>query len=183
MSEIAEFNRLIGQRIKELIPVQTFWTICKSVNWEAKTMIAVGQNDELEYEGISLGCGSVYRKPTVGTICLVGIKENNGANVFLIDADEIEEYLIADKTGFKVRLNDLGLTLNGDTLGGIVKAKELKTQVDKNTEILNQIQTVFNSWITVPQDGGAALKALSTAFTTLQRADLSNIENEKIKHG
>jgi hypothetical protein len=35
----------------------------------------------------------------------------------------------------------------------------------------------------VPNDGGATLKALVTSFTALQRANLGNIENPKIKHG
>jgi hypothetical protein len=49
--------------------------------------------------------------------------------------------------------------------------------------ILKNIQTVFNSWIPVPDDGGASLKALVTSFTSLQRANLGTIENPKIKHG
>jgi len=183
MTKISEFNRLLGQRIKELIPVQTFWVVCKSVDWENKTMTAIGQTDDLEYEEVSLGNGSIFRKPVVDTICLLGITENNGAIVFLIDADEVEEYLIVEKTGFKICLNADGLSLNGESLGGIVKAKELKTQVDRNTEILKQIQTAFQNWVTVPQDGGAALKTLSASFTGLPRADLAGIENEKIKHG
>lgn len=75
------------------------------------------------------------------------------------------------------------IQLNGDSFGGVVKAPELKAQVDKNTAILEKIQQVFNSWTTVAQDGGAALKTASSLFTSLPRADLSNIENEKVKHG
>jgi len=183
MTKISEFNRLLGQRIKEMIPVQTFWVVCKSVDWENKTMTAIGQTDDLEYEEVSLGNGSIFRKPVVDTICLLGITENNGAIVFLIDADEVEEYLIVEKTGFKVCLNASGLTLNGENLGGIVKADELKAQVDKNTKILERIQQAFQNWTPVAQDGGAALKGQAGLFVNLERADLSNIKNDTIKHG
>jgi hypothetical protein len=45
------------------------------------------------------------------------------------------------------------------------------------------IQQVFNSWTPIPEDGGGALKSLVNQFTSLQRADLSDIENQVIKHG
>ncbi len=182
MTKIAEFNRLLGQRIKEMLPVQTFWAVCKSVDWDAKTMVAVGQTDELEYEEVSLGNGSIYKRPAVDTMCLLGIIENNGAIAFLIAAEKIEETIV-DVDGFIIKINADGMTVNGDSLGGIVKARELKTQVDKNTAILEQVQQAFELWTPVPNDGGAALKTIAAAFTQLPRADLSGIENDKIKHG
>lgn len=178
-----EFNKLIGQRIKELLPVQTVWAVCKSVDWESKTMTATGQSDSLDYEDVSLGVGWQYLKPKVKTICLLGIEENNPANAFLIDAFEIEEMELKDATGFKLHLKAGKLTINGDAYSGLVKAPELKQQLDKNTAILQMIQEVFTNWVAVPNDGGAALKTLAAQFTSLVRADLSNIENENIKHG
>lgn len=182
MTKIAEFNQLLGQRIKEMLPVQTFWAVCKAVDWDAKTMTAIGQTDELEYEEVSLGNGSIYKRPAIDSICLLGITENNGAIAFLIDAEKIEETII-DVDGFIIKIDVNGMTINGDSLGGIVKADELKLQVDKNTAILEQIQQVFQTWTPVANDGGAVLKGLSIAFTQLQRADLSAIKNNKIKHG
>ncbi len=183
MSDVAEFNRLLGQRIKEMLPVQTVWAVCKSVDWDAFTMTATGQSDSLDYEEVLLGRGSVMKKPVVGTLVLIGIIENNGANTFLIDAENVEEYLIEDESGFKVVLNANGMTLNGNQFGGIVKADELKTQVDKNTAIIQAIQQALQSWTPVPEDGGAALKALTGAIPSMQRANLGSIKNDKIKHG
>ncbi len=183
MSGISEFSELIARKALELIPVQTVWAICKSVDWDNKTMVATGQTDSLDYEGVLLGNGFEYKRPKEGTICLLGVIQNNDAMVFLIDALEVEEYLITDKTGFKIHLKDGKLQLNGDEFGGIVKAPELKTQIDKNTEAIKQLQQIFNSWTPVAQDGGAALKGLIAQFTSRPTADLSNIENETIKHG
>lgn len=180
---VSEFNELLGRRIKELMPVQTVWAVCKSVDWDKKVMIATGQTDSLDYEDVSLGLGFQYIKPKAQTICLLGIEENNPANTFLINATEIEEIELQDATGFKIHLKDGKMTINGDSCGGVVNAIELKTQVDKNTLILEKIQQVFNTWVPAPQDGGSALKSLVSQFSALPRADLSNIENEKIKHG
>lgn len=182
MEGAKEFNELLSQRIKELIPTQTVWVTVKEVDWDEKTMTAVGVTDNLEYYDVLLGLQSEFKKPVVGSRCLIGIIENKD-NSFLLYATEIEEHLITDKTGFKIHLKNGELQLNGDSFSGLVKAPELKEQLDKNTLILEKIQDVFNDWVPIPNDGGAALKSLVTQFTTLERADLSNIENEKIKHG
>lgn len=181
--ELDNMVNLLTQQSKKAVPLQNTWVTCKSVDWSKKTMVCTSLTDGLDYYDVLLGIGAEYRKPKQKTKCLIGSIANKEAASFLIYAEEIEEYLIEDSTGFKFNLKDGKLTINGDQFSGIVKAPELKTQVDKNTEILKQIQTVFNSWSPISQDGGAALKALVTAFTSLPLADLSNIENENIKHG
>jgi hypothetical protein len=65
----------------------------------------------------------------------------------------------------------------------LIKTDELKTQIDKNSLLLDQIKLAFNSWTPVTQDGGAVLKGLSASFVSLSTADLSNIENDSVKHG
>lgn len=182
-NDTKEFKQLLGQFIRQLVPVQTEWVICKSVDWDKKTMVATGQKDSLDHEAVLLGKGSVFKRPKPETICLIGVIENRPGMAFLIDAEEVDEYLIEDSTGFKLNLKEGQLTINGDNLGGLVNAIELKTQIDKNTQILQNIQQVFNAWTPTPNDGGAALKSLVSQFTGLPYADLSNIQNEKIKQG
>lgn len=183
MGGVGEFNKLLAQRIKELIPMQTHWAEVKSVDWDKRTMTAIGTVDQLEFYGVLLGMGAEARKPAIGSRCLIGTIQNQSAGAYLIWAHEIEEYELKDKTGFKVSLKNGEMTINGDGFGGLVNAQELKTQLDKNTAILNQIQQTFSSWVPVAEDGGAALKSLSGSFTGMPTADLSNIENPKIKHG
>jgi len=98
--------------------------------------------------------------------------------------DKDEAFILETSKIAKVEIITSGeIWLNGNSLGGLIKIEELKTQIDKNTKILEKIQTAFNQWVTVPNDGGAALKTLSANFVSLQTADLSNIENQKVKHG
>jgi hypothetical protein len=183
MSEIAEFVELLGKKLREETPIQTVWSTCKSVDWDNKTMVATGLVDDLDFHDVNLGIGSVYKKPKVGSKCIIGIINNKVADAFLIECGDVEEYLITDKTGFKFHLNNGKLFLNGDQFGGVVKAKEIKIQIDKNTEAIKDLQQIFNNWVPVSNDGGAALKALVTSFITKQTANLENIESTTIKHG
>lgn len=120
--------------------------------------------------------------PKEGSYVLCGIVEGDTAEAIVLSCSEIEKVelligeiiLLVDENGYKI---------NGDNFSGLVKAPELKTQVDKNTAVIKAIQEAFTNWITAPNDGGAALKGLAGTFTGLQRADLSSIENEKVKHG
>jgi hypothetical protein len=179
---LAEFKNLMTKKMQSHVPLQTEWVTVKEIDWEEKTMTAIGLLNGLEYHDVLLGLGSINSKPKIGTSALVGAI-HNGAACFMISCEEVEEIEITDQSGFKVSLNNGLLLINGEQYGGIVNAKELKMQCDKNTLILEKIQTVFNSWTPVPNDGGASLKSLVNQFTGLNRSDLSNIENTKIKHG
>lgn len=88
---ITELGKVFNEGIKKLIDVQTHWCNVKSVDWEKKTMIATGLVDDLDFFDVNLGVGSVYKKPKVKTKCLIGIINNNIADAFLIECDEVEE--------------------------------------------------------------------------------------------
>lgn len=88
---ITELGKVLNERTKKLIDVQTHWCNVKSVDWEKKTMIATGLVDDLDFFDVNLGVGSVYKKPKVKTKCLIGIINNNIADAFLIECDEVEE--------------------------------------------------------------------------------------------
>ena len=140
--ELQEFNSLIGRRIKEQIPMQTFWAICKSVDWEAKTMVATGQIDELDYEDVSLGLGSEYKKPKAGTICLLGIEQNEAANTYLIDASEFEEII-----------NTVGTTVMTTTPNGVRierNGQNVFTCLSDMIDELNKIIVINGTTINVP---------------------------------
>lgn len=92
MSGVSEFNQLISQRIKELIPIQTAWATAKEVDWDKKTMTATGLTDDLDYHNVLLGLAGENKKPKLGTKCLIGIVSNS-ANAFLITAEELDEII------------------------------------------------------------------------------------------
>lgn len=166
MKSLDEFSQLFNLHQKNNVQIATKWAIVTAVDWEKKTCDVKDLTDDLEYYDVLLGLGSIYKKPVLDTKCLIGIVQNS-AQAFLIECEESE----------LIQLND-------GELGGLVKAEELKIQIDKNTLALKTLQDVFKAFVPVPSDGGAALKvALNTAYTALQLADLSNVQNEKITHG
>lgn len=91
MSALEEFTRLLKQSQKSAVHPQLVWAKVKSVDWEAKTMTAENIVDGLDYYEVLLGLGSFYRKPKIGSKCLLGILGNNTSASFLIDAEQFEE--------------------------------------------------------------------------------------------
>jgi len=182
-SNIDAFNALLKERTSEAIPMTLRRVVVTSVDWEAKTMDATDFIDGLEHLDIRLGLGFMNVRPAIESLALIAMIGKEQVDTLLIDCEAVEQIEFQDLTGFKLDLNEGKMTLNGDAFAGLVKGPELKKQVDKNTAILEKIQQVFNSWTPIPSDGGAALKAQVTQFTSLQRANLSDIQNENIKHG
>lgn len=150
------------------------WVKVTSVDEEEKTMDAKGVSDELEYFDIELGSGSVILYPAVGSLCLIGIVEGMETNGFLISATEVEKIEVAASTE---------IILNGGTLQGLVKVKELTEKLNLIEKDINKLKQGFSSWAPKPQDGGASLQtALASYFSSkLTETKIEDIENEKIK--
>lgn len=142
MKNVKEFAELLAKQARELMPIQTVWAVAKSVDWDTKTMVATGQTDNLDYEEVLLGNGFEYKKPKQGTICLLGIIQNNGAMAYLIDAVEVEEYqLIIDKSLFKQSLNGFTIKKENETLKKILQ--DLMVEVNKlNVELQKVVVSV-----------------------------------------
>jgi phage gp45-like len=77
------------------------------------------------------------------------------------------------------------IELFGTDAGGVVKAKELKTQLDKLTARVDGIMDALKNSATAAQDGGATYKGQIVAMlaTLVDKENFSNIESEKVLHG
>lgn len=149
----SEFNRLLGQRIRELIPIQTSWANVKSVDWEKKTMTATGLIDNLDNFDVLLGIGSQARKPKVGTKCLIGIIANS-PNAFLIEADELEEiYFKSGESEFTIKED--GFIINHSD-------ESLKTVLNDMIDEINKIIVINGTTINV-----AAMEAIKQRLNTI----------------
>jgi hypothetical protein len=91
--KLAEFASLIKKKAKGQVPIQTEWVTVKEVDWEAKSMTATGNENDLDYYDVDLGLGSVCKKPKVGTTALIGTIHNTAA-AYMIDCEEFEELFI-----------------------------------------------------------------------------------------
>ena len=104
--------------------------------------------------------------PKVESDVLVLFSKNN--NPFIVQYSEVENYV-----------------LNGTDFGGMVKVIELTEKINNLETELNDLKTIFQNWVNVPYDGGAALKTALATFYAQQiiLTTQSEIENTIIKHG
>lgn len=166
MDPVAKLRELLRKDMDARVPVQTVWATCTSVNSEEGTMEATREG--LEYYDVLLGLGGDRLEPIAGSKVLLGLVENKAAACFLIYAEETE------------RRN-----INGDAFGGLARADAIAQELASLQQDLNALKGVFQAWVTVPNDGGAALKAgaATWAGNQLQVTTQQDIQNPKVNHG
>jgi hypothetical protein len=164
--KLTEFKNLLTDKMKSHVPMQTEWVKVSEVDWEEKTMTAIGENNGLEYFDVLLGLGAINVKPKVGTLALVGAI-HNGEACFMISCEEIEEIVFTSseseftikENGFIVKqgdeslktvLNDLIIQKNklNDEVAKIVVSIGITPNVPVLTEIkeaTNQIKDRLNN--------------------------------------
>jgi len=72
----------------------------------------------------------------------------------------------------------------GENLG-LVKVQEMTDRLNEMESLFTKLQTDFNSWVPVPNDGGAELKAIISSGFGVQpvpNSKTSDFENEAVKH-
>ena len=130
MDAITEFTRLLKAQQKSAVNPQLIWATVKAVDWNSKTMTAESVVDGLEYFNVLLGLGSFYRKPKVGTKCLLGVLGNKAAATFLIEAEAFEESVfISDESEFTIKESGFILKQGNESLKTILN--DFITEVNK----------------------------------------------------
>lgn len=76
------------------------------------------------------------------------------------------------------------VVINGGENEGLVKVKELTEKLNAIENDINNLKSIFSSWVPVVYDGGASLRtaAASWAAQTLATTSQKDIENDMIKH-
>ena len=76
------------------------------------------------------------------------------------------------------------LLLNGNNLGGLTKAKELKNQLEVMSTRIDTIISALELSPVIPGDGGLTYKeSITAALSGLPKENFSNIESNKVYHG
>ncbi len=141
-----KLNKAVTDKIKSFVSVQTIWVEADEIDWEEKTMTAIGVSDDLPYYDILLGLDSILIKPKKGATCLIGLIDNNPTTPFLIWANETEEYSIkVENTELKMdngfllkKENETLAKLMTDLLQEIQKMKFLTVSGGPTTRLINQ---------------------------------------------
>lgn len=172
--QIANRNRSLICEVCRVTKVDDFTCDVESLLTDADLPGVRLKADSASDEGIII-------KPAVDSYVLVVYLTPTDA--FVAMADQIDEIWvkISDTT---VKINKDEIVINGGDNKGLVKVEKLVERLNNVEDDVNNLKTVFSSWVPVPQDGGAALKtAAGTWFgTQLQKTETSQVENEKVKH-
>lgn len=119
--------------------------------------------------------------PKQGSYVIVTFLGQSTAFVSL--TDEVEKVLvrIGERT---LKIDKDTIDFNDGTLGGLVIVGDLVKKLNAIENDLNSLKGIFSGWVTVPNDGGAALKGASAAWagSQLTITQIKDIENDKVNH-
>lgn len=203
MSNIQDAIRQLAQGGR-----QTVSLVCTvdAVDKDARTVDCTPLDEGAPLLGVNLQANQgskfgIVAFPRVGSYVVVGFVADGSAGVVLLtdDVESVEVVISestarieADEEGVHVRMGDdtsaeltgEGVILNGGSFGGMVKAEQLTQRINAIEKDINTLKNVFSTWVTTPNDGGAALKlAASTwAGSLLTLTQRSDYENGKVKH-
>lgn len=175
--KIREMVELLKTQTEKQSKVSTLLVTVVSVDWEAKTMVGKGVTDGLENFDVLLGLGSLYRKPKIDKLALIGIIENKNTETFLIEAEELEA----------IELNSVEITINGGLNDGLVKVQALVERLNGIEDKLNDTISNWNEFCASYTPGSPSAvgtpPTLATAvLTPVENTTQAQIENDKVKH-
>jgi hypothetical protein len=125
---------------------------------------------------------TIYPKAESNVLCIM--IEKNPADAFLLSTNNIEE-ISGEIGGQKFLWNKNGFVFNDGQIGGMVKASELKTQSEKDKDVIDAILQVINSSViptASPGSPDAFQAALKLALTGKSTGVYTELENDKVKH-
>jgi len=99
--------------------------------------------------------------------------------------EEGDSALYTQEGGWIIAREKGTLELFGTDAGGVVKAAELESQLNKLSARVDGIIDALKNSQTAVQDGGATYKAQIAAMLAalVNKEDFSNLENKKVLHG
>lgn len=194
-----EIRESLENILKGLLPIAAaLQAVVVSVDQDKAICKVKLVRDELELEGVRLRAVAdqsvlgLLPIPKINSKVIVGFINNSLAEAYVISFSELDKFQVITKdiqlnADEKILISADEIILNSGEFGGLIKIEELKTQVDKNSAILDIILEVMRAMPPILEPGNGAASslqlALKTALTGREVADLTNIENDKIKHG
>jgi hypothetical protein len=150
-----------------------------SVDLETRTCdcTPIGGNASTEISGIQLMAevdDGFLLEPAIGSTVIVCYSKRNVAHIAMYSELSKVTLVATNK-----------IQLQGGEFGGLVKVIELTAKINRLENDINTLKAAFSSWVTVPSDGGAALKVISAAWAanTIQVTAKAEIENTSVIHG
>lgn len=169
--------------------------VLKSIAGVPGMMFVMGKVESVGNETCSV---KIADRLVINDVRLNASADGNRDNI-LIKPKVGSMVLMADLSGGDLRslvvisfsaIDSLTVKFEGDVVidegknEGLVKVVELTNRLNAIEQDNNSLKRIFSSWVAVPNDGGAALKAASASWAsqTLAETKQQDIENPKIKH-
>ena len=118
----------------------------------------------------------------------VRLQAGEGNGVVIIPAVDsvVMVTMINSMTGYVGMVSQVdSIQLLDGSFGGLIKIDEIVTKLNNLESDINDLKTAFSSWVVVPSDGGAALKAITATWfgSSLTPTVKGDLENDLITHG
>lgn len=161
-SNIDVFSEILRKNSHEAVPMTMRRVKVTAVDWNNKTMTAQDLIEDLPHEDVRLGFGSIYFKPVIDSLAVIGIIGKKEVDTFLIDAHEIEEAVIkTDDAETTMKVNGYQVNSQGENLKTVMN-DFIKNLNDVNLE-LQKVVVSIGVTPNVP-----ALQNLNTSLNTIK---------------
>jgi len=169
------FFRLVEQRLV-LEELYSVIAVVNSVDEDTRTCVVTEVEGaaliNVKLQALNSSSSGLVQIPTVGSYVIVS---------FLSPTDSfVSCYTDVDKILIDTDL----VQFNGGDNGGLINIEDLVTKINNVEADINNLKSVFSSWVPVLQDGGTALKTASSTWSVAQLTltQDSDIEDNKITH-
>lgn len=108
----------------------------------------------------------------------------DGSDVIISFMNKTQAFVSLTSTLEKILIDTDLVQFNGGDNGGLINIEDLVTKLNTLENDLNTLKTALSSWVPVPNDGGAALKALISTFAaaTLTPTLQAELEDINVTH-
>lgn len=96
-----------------------------------------------------------------------------------------DQITISQNEKIKIEITEDSIQFDGGENGGVPIAENVAEKIKRIEEDVNNLKDLITSWTPVPNDGGAALKAVLAnwfAQKLLPVTSSADLENDKVKH-
>lgn len=153
---------------------------------EAQAIISVNIGNDLILEDIRLrsivdGDNGVYIIPQIGSQVML-LRFDNSDEFMAVGFSKFDKVIIKGET-ISLEVNQDNIIFNANALGSFLPdINKLITKINNLEQSVNDLKTALSTWVPVPQDGGASLKAGITTWAGQQiiKTTKDDIKDPKI---
>jgi hypothetical protein len=178
----------IREAFKALVGVSgamTFLAEVKAVN-ETESTITVSLGNDLTLQDIRLrsivdGDNGFYLIPQIGSQVML-LRLGSSDEFLAVGFSKYDKVIIKGET-MSLEVNQDNIIFNASALDSFIPdINKLVTKINNLEQSVNDLKTALKSWVPIPQDGGASLKAGITAWAnmTITKTTKDDIKDPKI---